>query len=235
VTLATKGWSAALKMTPLGWVSLGIAALITVGTLLIKNWEQIKLTGMNVWNTIVGAAEWAVNKYIEIENSILRGFKFAFDSIKYFGISIWNDIVSEAEKGVSALLTPLNSVLGAIGRKTIEVNFSRAKFEAVKPVWDTDLNVIPKVSFAGAKFSDDAIMAQMQRAKKEQDAKRAKSEDSLIKALEANTAAIGNNTGALDDNTVATNNNTARLRDDLSPMDLADSLLARIERHLWAT
>ncbi|MFH5181159.1 hypothetical protein ACHHV8_00075 [Paenibacillus sp. TAB 01] len=42
-------------------------------------------------------------------------------------------------------------------------------------------------------------------------------------------------TEALNANTAATTQNTAKLKDNSTPLEIADSLLGRIERHLYAT
>ena len=99
VTAATWAWSAALRMTPLGWVSLAIGAVITAGVYLINNWEQVKQTGARVWNAVVDAVEWGVNKLIDGANIVLRAFNYAWEAIKFGAASMWNGIVSLAERG----------------------------------------------------------------------------------------------------------------------------------------
>jgi hypothetical protein len=152
---------------------------------------------------------------------------------------MWNGIVSAAEMGVSALLSPLNDIRQAVGMDAISVNFSAAKFNAVAPTWDNNFSPIPKVDFGKAKFSDDTIMAQIQKSKQEQDAKRANGLDKLITALDDNTAATENNTSSTDGNTAGVDGLNGTLKKgiavDITAEQIADKLFPRLERHLYGT
>lgn|GEM_PF-2047359 len=264
VTAAQWLWNAATAANPIGLLAIAIGALIGVGVLLVQNWETVKLAGMNTWNSLVGAVEWGVNKYIDYSNFLLKIYKYAWDSIEFSGKGMWNGIIGAGEAGVNAfiglidtmvsgavsginsLISKANSISETLGSGKLvneiqfggisKADFGTYKVAAEKPKWDDSFNPIGKVNFGGAKFSDDAVMSQMQKAQQEREAKKAKSEQALIQALDANTAATTGNTEATDGNTDATGANTkALLRDDQSPMDLADGLLARIERHTWAS
>jgi hypothetical protein len=263
MTAAQWLWNAAMDANPIGIVILGIGALIAIGTLLINHWETVKLAGMNVWNTVVGAVEWGVNMHIKFANFMLRAYKFAWDSIAFAGISIWNGIINagqtgvngfigliekmidKALEGINSLIRSANDASHALGFGDVSseikfgglgrVDFSGAKGNATAPKWDNNFNPIPSVDLSGAKFGKDAIMSQTKKAQEERDKKKAKSEDSLAKALASHADALGQNTAATGANTSATNKNTANLKGNQSPLDLADSLLGRIERHLYAT
>lgn len=235
MTAAQRLFNLALTANPIGMVITAIGLLITAGVYLVQNWDTVKAKGKEVWNVVVGAAEWAVNENIKFANLLLSTFKFAWDSIKFGAVNMWNAIVSSAQWGVQNMLTPLNAAIEAVGGQKINVNFGAAKFaDAVAPTWDSKMNVIPQVDFGRAKFSNN--IDDIAIARKEQQDARASRDRKLADALNANTAALAFNTDATAGNTDATKKNTnARLKDDMSSMDLADSLLARIERHVWAT
>ncbi|QQE75221.1 tape measure protein [Brevibacillus composti] len=225
----------AMTANPIGMIIVGIGALIAAGVALWRNWDVVSLKLREGWNVMVDAAEWGVNKYVDFANSILRAYKFLFDSIVWIGKSAWNHLIEATESGVKRMIKPLNAVLSAMGKETVDVSFGGAKFaEVAAPKWDTSFAPIPKVSLQGLKANvhRSGVRDDLEQARKEQrDMRKAQAERNrqLENALNANTAALTNNTSATDKNT------KARLRDNQSPMDLADSLLGRIERHIWST
>lgn len=255
--------NAAWAANPIGVIITLLGLLVLAGTYVVKNWETVKLAGMNTWNVLVGAVQWGVNKHIDFANFMLKVYKFAWDSIEFGGKSIWNGILSAGQSGVNSLIGLINSMveksldginvlirgansasekLGfgkALNELTFgglnQVNLDQFKVDVQMPKWDNALTVLPQVDFSKAKFSDDAVMAQVQKSKQEQEAKKPKSEDKLAGALEANTAAIAANTSATGANTTATGKNTDKLKENQSPLDLADTLLGRIERHMYGT
>jgi tape measure domain-containing protein len=239
LTLAQHGLNAAMRANPIGFVITLLGLLYVAGTYIVQNWETVKLVGMNTWNTVVSAVQWAVNIMIDYGNEMLRAFQYVFKGIEFGGVSMWNGIVSAAEMGVSALLSPLNDIRQAVGMDAISVNFSAAKFNAVAPTWDNNFSPIPKVDFGKAKFSDDTIMAQIQKSKQEQDAKRANGLDKLITALDDNTAATENNTSSTDGNTAGVDGLNGTLKKgiavDITAEQIADKLFPRLERHLYGT
>lgn len=237
MTAAQRIFNAAVAANPVGLLITALGLLITAGVYVVQNWDTVKQKGKELWNVLVDAVEWGVNKYIDYANFMLRVYKYAWDSIKFGAVSMWNGIVTAAEWGVQKMLAPLNAALEAVGGKRIDVNFGAAKFDAAAPTWDSNFNPIQKVNLQGWKASTG--LNDIEQARKEQrEARswRAEQDKRLTDALNANTAALTFNTDATAGNTAATESNTkARLRDDLSPLDLADSLLARIERHVWGT
>jgi len=222
--------NAAFRANPLGTVITLFGLLVTAGIYVVQNWETVKQKGLELWNVIVDVAEWGVNKYIDLANFMLRTYKFAWDAIKYGAVTMWNGIVEAAEWGVKNMMEPINSALEALGMQTVNVDFSAGKFKNIQaPVWNKDFNLLSHVDFSGAKAD---VKSNIQQARKSQDDNQVK----LINALNENTKALTFNTDATALNTSATDKNTkARLKDDQSPLDLADSLLARIERHVWAS
>lgn len=226
----------AMSANPIGLVILAIGALIAIGVALWRNWDTVSLKLREGWNAMVDAAEWGANLYISYANTILRGYKYLFDSIVWIGKSAWNLLIEASEVGVKRMLEPLNAALAAMGQQTVDVNFAGAKFSnASAPKWDTSYAPIPQLNFQGAKASlrsGSGVQDDINQARREQQEARASAatrNKKLEDALSANTAALTQNTKATDKNT------KAQLRENLSPLDLADSLLGRIERHMWST
>lgn len=232
--------NAAFRANPIGFVITLLGLLSTAVMYVIQNWETWGPRLKSVWNTVVDVTEWGVNGLIDGANFLLRAFKYAWDAIKFGAVSMWNGIITAAEWGVQHMLEPLNAALKAVGGKPIEVNFGAAKFvDAAAPTWDTSFAPISKVDFSGSKFSTGGASNDIAQARKEQNEARkmrAQQDQKLLDALNNNTKALAFNTDATAGNTAATEKNTkAQLRENLSPIDLADSLLARIERHVWGT
>lgn len=232
LTLKQLGLNLAMAANPIGLVILGIGALIAIGVALWRNWDTVSLKMREGWNNMVDAAEWGVNKYIDFANFLVRTLKYAWDSIEYGAVSMWNGIVTAAEWGVRNMVEPLNAALEAVGAKKIDVNFGAAKFaDAVAPKWESEFAPSKHVNLSSAKYGT-GVQDDINQARREQrEARVAGSEQNkrIENALNANTAAISGNTDATDKNT------KAKLRENLTPLDLADSLLGRIERHMWAT
>jgi hypothetical protein len=259
MTLIQHGFNTALRANPIGTVITLLGLLVTAGIYVVRNWDDIKLAGMKVWNVVVDAAEWGVNKFIDYADFVLRTYKYLWEWIEYGGKSIWNGIISAAEAGVNGLIgliekmidkaldgvnwlirkannaakeLGLNLQLSELTFSGLDrVNFSGALTEAIRPVWDPTYSPLSHLDFSGAKFTDDQLMAQAQKAQeksRKQQEEKSKTEEELINALMENTEAVSQNTSA-------TKENSAKLVGNRSAVDIADSLLARIERHIWAT
>lgn len=226
----------AMKANPIGFAITLVGLLAAGAVWLWKNWDFASLKLRQGWNFIVDAAEWGANQYINYANSILRAYKFLFDSIVWIGKSAWNILIETTESGVKRMLEPLNAALAAMGKQTVDVSFSGAKFSnAAAPKWDTSYSPIPQLNFQGAKANlryGSGVQDDINQARREQrEARTAGAEQNkrIENALNANTAALASNTDATDKNT------KAKLKENLTPLDLADSLFGRIERHLWST
>lgn len=108
IATAVQGaWNAIMAMSPMGWVAIGIGALIAVIILLWKNWDQvskwlsaswqwIKDTAVLIFNSIVEFfKKWGLTILAVITGPI--GWIVAFivknwDSIKQTTISAWNAV-----------------------------------------------------------------------------------------------------------------------------------------------
>ncbi|MFD3271523.1 phage tail tape measure protein [Paenibacillus dendritiformis] len=230
---------------------VGINGMIKAANAVIKAfkfaWAWIEFGGKSIWNGILTAAELGINGFIGMVegliqrsldgvNVLIRGLNTmsswlglgTFDELSFGGLGKVDFGAAKFDVEAPKWEDMEDSIS--------EVNLGAAKVKAEAPKWDEDLNLFGKVDFSGAKFGEDTILEQTRKAQSERDKKKQKNEEKLVEALNNNTAATTGNTSATGDNTKATNKNTeTKLRDNLGSMDLADSLLARIERHVWGT
>lgn len=204
--------------------------LVAAARIVIDNWSAVKDTSINVWNVMVDGAEWGANKLIGWANVILNGYKFTFDFILYSGATVWNGLIDQAEQGARRIAYALSLITG----QSYDIDFGTAKFQAERPTWGADL--IPKVDLSRMKkstgFQDDLAQARAEQNDIRK-AQRVREVDRDI-ALKANTDALKFNSEATAGNTSATDKNTkAKLKEAQTPLEIADGLLARIERHAW--
>ena len=142
--LIGKGISAAFVTSPVGWIVLAIAALITVGILVYKNWDKISAWFVNMWNKIKDGASWCWNGiknvfsaiggwFGRVFNSAKDAICKAFQAVRDFVKSIWdgvvgiikgainsvikgmNSMISGAVNGINKLIGGINKVTGAVG------------------------------------------------------------------------------------------------------------------------
>ncbi|QOR36651.1 hypothetical protein IMX26_07550 [Clostridium sp. 'deep sea'] len=64
-------WNVAMNANPIGLVIAGIAALITAGILIVKNWDKIKATGAKLWDGLKEGVRGFANFFIKIWNWIV--------------------------------------------------------------------------------------------------------------------------------------------------------------------
>jgi TP901 family phage tail tape measure protein len=81
--LTIKAFSVALFASPIGWVILGIVALVAAGYLLITNWDKVKLFLVSMWEVVTEAFA-----------AFLDWLKFAFFNFSPLGLVIqhWEPI-----------------------------------------------------------------------------------------------------------------------------------------------
>ena len=213
----------AMNANPVGVIIMAVFALIGVIIMLKKNWEQVKLVFMVVWNAIATAGETSINKMIGGLNSFLNAAAYIGDSIKYIFASMWNKVVEGTENAISKLVTPLNAVLEAVGKDAIKVNFSAMKSTMEKPTLGKK-EYIKEIEVK--KFSEDSIMNQVEKARSEKQTNEAKKREENTQAL---MNAIVDNTNAVGENTSAVKKSSS----DLTGEEIADRLLPRLERVIY--
>lgn len=223
------------------WTLIGPLVYGIVGGLIAY---KVAMMGITAWKYAAAAAQWAWNVAMNANPIGLIALAIGgliavgallinnLDNIKLAGQKTWNGLLSGAEWMANGVIKVINWMIEQ-ALKPINAfikGINRIPGVSIKPI---EVG-ISAVDFSGKKFDVDNQEFDW-RLRREKEDERQKAEGSLIKALEANTEATTGNTGALGTNTTAVNKNTARLKGDTSPVDLADSLLGRIERHLWAT
>ncbi len=200
-------WNAAMGANPIGLVVLGIASLIAVGTLLIRNLDNIKLAGQKTWNGLLAGAEWMINGVIKAVN--------------------W--MADKALRPINKIIEGVNRITGS-SIKTVEfgintVDFTAAKYDIEGKEFDWRWKKEPR------KESPDTIMQQLEEQQKNCEIKQqqqAESQTELVSALEENTSMLQSTKGG--GNTISITVNGS----DLTAEEIADKLVPRIERKLFA-
>lgn len=154
VNVAMKVWGAVqlvvnsgLLACPITWIVLGIAALIAIIVVLVKNWDKVKNAAVGCWNKIKGAwngvSAWFSTKVItpvknfftdlwekvsapvkNVVSKITEGFQAARDKVKkcWEGIAgwfsnLWNGVVEAVTKPVNKLIDGAKWVMDKLGSK----------------------------------------------------------------------------------------------------------------------
>lgn len=144
-TVATKAataaqwlWNAAMKANPIGLIIAGIAALIAIVVLLVKNWDTVRAAGAAAWNWIKGvwsaASAWFNGNVVQpivrwfsgLRSSVTGAFSSAWDTIKgvWGGVSGWFGGVIA---GVKRVFSGIGSALSAP---------FRAAFNGIRSFWN---------------------------------------------------------------------------------------------------
>lgn len=77
LTAAQWALNAAFVATPIGWIVLGLAAVVAAGVALYKNWDTVKVKAGEVWNSIKTA-------FGGIRDSIVNAFSAAKEKVAGF-------------------------------------------------------------------------------------------------------------------------------------------------------
>lgn len=137
-----------LLASPIGIVVAAIAALIAVGVLLYKNWDEIKAKAVAFWEGIKAGFEQTKNDAVNAFNNMKDGVANAWDSIKTKATQTWENIKN-------AIVTPIqnawNTVKGIVdkikGMFNFQLSFPHIKLPHFSWTWsDLGLLKIPHVS-----------------------------------------------------------------------------------------
>lgn len=148
MALATAQWAlnAAFIASPIGWVVLGIGALIAIGVLLYKNWDTVKEKASALWNGLVNVFSPIVAWFGSLWNSVTKVFDnfMASFSNKFPGLA---KIIEVPINTIKSILNSLKNVFGGIVDFVAGIftgDWGRA-WEGVKSIfkgiWDTAITI----------------------------------------------------------------------------------------------
>jgi len=99
LTAAQWALNAAFIASPIGWIVLGIAALIAVGVLLYKNWDTVKAKA----------------------SELGEGIKTAFEPIRGFFIGIFEGVQSGFKNFINYISSGINTLTSSINKISIDI------------------------------------------------------------------------------------------------------------------
>lgn len=127
----------------------GIAAIIAVGYLLYKHWDQVKATAIKVWNGIVGVfnsvVEWVKANFGDRLSLIWEDIRTkvvkAWNAVRDWTVKIWNDVVDWTSKlwgKIKPIIQPIIDWLVGIwdNVKNILKDVLDILISAFKNAWD---------------------------------------------------------------------------------------------------
>ena len=103
LTAAQWALNAAFVATPIGWVVLGLAAIVAAGVALYKNWDTVKVKAGELWTkvkTVFGGVRDTITGAFDAAKKKVRGF-FSWLDDKVSSIPLLGDIYSGGKSALS--------------------------------------------------------------------------------------------------------------------------------------
>ena len=103
LTAAQWALNAAFVATPIGWVVLGLAAIVAAGVALYKNWDTVKAKAGELWakvKTVFGGVRDAITGAFDAAKKKVKGF-FSWLDDKISSIPLLGDIYSGGKSALS--------------------------------------------------------------------------------------------------------------------------------------
>lgn len=103
LTAAQWALNAAFVATPIGWVVLGLAAIVAAGVALYKNWDTVKAKAGELWTkvkTVFGGVRDTITGAFDAAKKKVRGF-FSWLDDKISSIPLLGDIYSGGKSALS--------------------------------------------------------------------------------------------------------------------------------------
>ena len=103
LTAAQWALNAAFVATPIGWVVLGLAAIVAAGVALYKNWDTVKAKAGELWTkakTVFGGVRDAITGAFDAAKKKVKGF-FSWLDDKISSIPLLGDIYSGGKSALS--------------------------------------------------------------------------------------------------------------------------------------
>lgn len=146
--LAAAEWAA---YAPMLLIAAAIGALITVGILLWKNWDTIKETALDVWNTVCNVVQVGVMLIGSIMSAafqiITLPWQMIWQNVKQYIIPVWNTIKNTVKNAITSVASVISSKVSAI-KSAISTGFNAAKntvssvVTAIKNAVSTGFNAV---------------------------------------------------------------------------------------------
>ncbi|NLI94141.1 MAG: phage tail tape measure protein [Peptococcaceae bacterium] len=134
LTAAQWALNAAFIASPIGWIVLGIGALIAAGVLLYKNWDTVKAKALDLW----------------------AGIQAAFAPIGDFFAGIWSGVQAGFKAFINFIIQGLNFMIRGLNKLSVDIP------DWVPLVGGKNLGFsIPEIPMlaAGSKYSPDTFIA----------------------------------------------------------------------------
>lgn len=152
VNLALITTNATLAISPIGWVIIAISALIFAGYLLIKNWDVVKTTAINLWKVVVSTFNKMKESLFATFTNMKTGIKSFIDSFVGAFVGIGSAIggvfvgVGNIVKGalfgwVNLYIKMFNFLIGGLQK----IKFTIPKGIPVVGGMGIDLSGLPKI------------------------------------------------------------------------------------------
>lgn len=160
VFLTLKGTMAAMNFiglitNPVGAVVVAITGLITIITLLVKNWDTVKAAGAKAWESIKGAWNPAVGWFQGIVRGIVNAFSNIGQSISGFFTNAWNNIRS-AWSGVTGFFSSVkNNIVTAFSN--LPSSMLSIGRNIVRGLWDGINSMVSWISGRIRTFTDTVV------------------------------------------------------------------------------
>lgn len=130
---------------PAGWIAIGIGAVVAAGILLYKNWDTVKAVASDVWNSVSGVFQSALDVISPILDALSSLFTTTWGAITSF----WNEnqqtIMSIVTVAWEAIKLTFETILGAI---VFYVQLQLTAMQVAFQVLQTVLTVVVQAMWA---------------------------------------------------------------------------------------
>jgi phage-related protein len=118
LVIAIKTLSVALVTTPIGWIILGITALIGIGYLLVKNWDRVKAFLVSMWEGIKSAIGTFIGWVSSAFSAVVGAAMVVWEPLSGFFGTLWDGITGIFEKAWAKIKAIVDKVTGAVDKVT---------------------------------------------------------------------------------------------------------------------
>lgn len=110
MALGVKSLAVALFTTPIGWIIIGITALIAAGYLLIKNWGAVKAFLSRMWEGVKAAFASFLGWAGEAVNTLI-GY---WQPVKAFFVGMWDAVVAAFDAAWQRIKVISDNIMGVV-------------------------------------------------------------------------------------------------------------------------